>query len=142
MSKLGVSFDGTHTLRAWGLHWSDYSISAPTARTNIVDIPGAKVRLDLTEALYGKATYDNRTITMDFWIDTDRKGWMTLTSKIQNAIGGRRCKIVLDTDPDYYWQGRVTVDSTMSSDSPRLAFFTITADVEPYKYTESGGESL
>lgn len=141
---LGVTFTKSNTdyktSTSWGLHWSSYTLSEPVAITNYIDIPGRKTKIDATEALYGGVTYENRTLTLEFWKDINYKEWMTLNSTINNAIGGQRVKITLDSDPGYYWQGRVTVQSHM--EYPNLCLFTITADIEPYKYDSKGGSSL
>lgn len=131
---LGVTLNGNHTGTEWGLHWTSCDVSEPVPITSYVDIPGRKTKLDATESLFGSVTYENRTITLGFWAKTTWAQWMALTSKIQTAIGGRWCKIVLDTEPDKYWMGRVTVSSSMSADNPVLSFYTIKADVEPFKY--------
>ena len=44
-------------------------------------------------------------------------------------------KITLDKDPDYYWTGRVLVDSYKSN--KRLRQFVVTATVRPYKYKQN-----
>lgn len=119
---LGVTLNGNHTGTEWGLHWTSCDISEPVPITSYVDIPGRKTKLDATESLFGSVTFENRTITLGFWAKTTWAQWMALTSKIQTAIGGRWCKIVLDTEPDKYWMGRVTVSSSMSADNPVMSF--------------------
>ncbi len=134
MATLGVTINGKHTLDDWDLHWTACDISEPVPITSYVDIPGRKTKLDATESLFGSVTFENRTITLGFWMKATWQQWLSMTSRIQTAVGGKWCKIILDTEPDKYWMGRVTVSSTMSADNPVLCFFTITADVEPFKY--------
>lgn len=133
-ATLGVTINGNHTLDDWDLHWCGCDISAPVPIISYVDIPGRKTKLDATESLYGSVTYESRTITLTFWSTMTWSNWMAKTSAIQTAIGGRWCKIILDTEPDKYWMGRVTVTSKKDPENDPLCFFTITADVEPYKY--------
>lgn len=131
--KLGVLFGTDHSLKTWGLTWTNYSISEPVPITNYVNIPGRKTRLDATNIL-GSTTFENRTLVFEFWEETDWQGWMLKSSLIRRNISNSKLLIILDTEPDKYWRGRATVASTMSADNPRMAFYTITCDVEPYKY--------
>lgn len=134
MATLGVTLNGKHTLNDWGLHWSSCDITEPVPITSFIDVPGRKTKLDATESLFGSVTYENRTLTFGFWMEATWQQWMNVTSKIQTAIGGKWCKVILDIEPDKYWMGRVTVTSSMSADTPTLCFFNIIVDAEPYKY--------
>lgn len=131
--KLGVMFKTDHSLKQWGLIWSGCSISEPIPIVKYVDIPGRKTRLDATN-FFGETTFENRTLVFDFWEETNWLRWLQKSSKIRRAINGNKIMIMLDTEPDKYWRGRATVATTMSPDNPRMAFYTITCDVEPYKY--------
>lgn len=137
MANLGVTINGFHTLKDWRLHWNSCQISEPVPITSYVDIPGRKTKLDSTESLFGSVTYENRTLIFGFWANTTWTEWLELTSKIQSAIAGKRCKVALDIDPASYWMGRVSVKSEMSAENPVISFFTITVDAEPYKYKTS-----
>lgn len=135
MRNLGVSFDDFHTFRDWGLHWNHVDIPGPEPITHYIDIPGRKTKIDATEALYGRVTFENRILTFNFWVHCRHSLWHKIDSKIQRAIGGKRCRITLDTEPEYYWLGRVTVTSERPEDAEFvLAFYTITCDCDPYKY--------
>lgn len=135
MSQLGITFnDQFHTLRDWGLRWAHKDIQPPEVITRYIDIPGRKTKIDATESLYGHPTYENRLLTFEFEADCNARNGQYLDSKIQRAIGGKRCKVVLDIEPDKYWMGRVTVESRYDSENPVIVFFTITVDAEPYKY--------
>lgn len=135
--NIGVMINGKHTLNDWDLHWSNVEISEPVPITSYVNIPGRSTKLDATEALFGGITYEHRTIKMSFWAKTSYAQWLDKTTRIQTAIGGKWCKIILDIEADKYWMGRVTVSSSMDSENPVLSFYTITAEVEPYKYWSS-----
>lgn len=137
MATLGVTLNGKHTLNDWGLHWSSCDITEPVPITSFIDVPGRKTKLDATESLFGTVTYENRTLTFGFWMEATWQQWMNMTSKIQTAIGGKWCKVILDIEPDKYWMGRVTVTSSMSADTPTLCFFNIVVDAEPFKYLEN-----
>lgn len=141
MANLGVTINGFHTLKDWGLHWNSCQISEPVLITSYVDIPGRKTKLDATESLFGSVTYENRALTFGFWAHTTWSEWMELSSRIQSAIAGKRCKVALDIDPDSYWMGRASIKSEMRADNPVTSFFTITIDAEPYKYRTGNADN-
>ncbi len=117
----------------FGLVLMKISITDPEAKTHIVEVPGRRVALDMTEYLYGRITYKPRILTLTF--DHFHRGfepWHTLCSRLLTAWHGRRLKITLDTDPYFYWIGRVSV--TSEKESPLYASVVVTAEVEPYKY--------
>ncbi len=71
--KLGVTFDNLyHTVNDWKLHFAALQINEPDVQTYQLSVPGRDGVLDLTDALYGKTTYLNRTITMNFWTELSR----------------------------------------------------------------------
>ena len=47
-------------------------------------------------------------------------------------MSGRACKIILDKDNGYYYQGRCTVDEFLSD--KRIRKIVVTAKVKPYKF--------
>lgn len=129
----GVLIGEKHTFKDWGLSLMSIDISEPETITHIVEIPGRRTALDLTEAVYGEPTYKNRTITMNFIHDRNKyPGWHGLDSLIRNYCHGKRMKIILDTDPGWYWIGRISVAS--KKEMVWLTEYVITASVEPYKY--------
>lgn len=58
--------------------------------------------------------------------------FMTLFSRVQNALHGQKLRIILDDDPDCYYIGRLTV-SEWKADR-LIGTLTIDCDCEPYKY--------
>jgi phage-related protein len=53
-----------------------------------------------------------------------------------NEIHGKRVKITIDDDPNYYYLGRVKVNEWESDKA--TATIVLTAEVEPYKYQRHG----
>ena len=51
--------------------------------------------------------------------------------QVSNLLNGRRCKITLDKDPDYYWEGRCSINKYASDKN--LHKITVKATVAPYK---------
>lgn len=106
----------------------------PTAEPNLilVEVIGRDGALDMSEALTGEVTYKNFTIPFDFSVIDPINKWDEKISTIKNKLHGRKMKITLSSDLDYYWLGRVKVLDFSSSKT--LGNLPIECDVEPYKY--------
>lgn len=103
----------------------------PETKTNQTDIPGADGVLDLTEAM-GPVRYKNRELQMVFDVLGTPDKWHNVTSMIANYLHGQRLKVILDTDPYYYYIGRLSLDSSKSN--YLINQITISGDMDPYKY--------
>lgn len=120
-----------HTYTDWKLKWYNLEISSPKAKTYTIDIPGMDGELDLTESLMGDVKYDNRTLKLSFEVEGDYYSWATLSSKFNNFCHGRKVKVILDTDPNYYWEGRISLSST--KDDYSYGEVELTMDAGAYK---------
>ena len=110
-------------------------VNPPEVKTEYVEIPGADGALDYTEVLSG-VKFKNRTGSWEFGVMNDYQDWNVLYQKILSYIHGRKLRVVLEDDPLYYYNGRLSLNSWTSSEQ----FSTITIDyvLEPYKYPISG----
>ena len=134
-------YDGAHSVK-FGEYdsWKDWHlipssrpvISSPEERANTVEIPGRNGRLDLSFALTGKAIFENRSGSIEFYVDHNQwHGWHTAYSTIMKALQGRRLKVILSDDPSFYYEGRCWVDKWNSSE--RASTISIKYDFYPYK---------
>lgn len=129
----GIMIGEKHTERDWGLIWTDVEIEAPEEQRKYINIPGRDGALDLTEALKNGVKYGNRGVTNTFILpDRNIKLWHRTFSEIQNYCHGKVKKIYLDSDPSYYYMGRVSV-STEREDAVHSSI-VISCNAEPYKY--------
>lgn len=125
----GISFGDIHSYYDLNLVLSKVEIPPARAKSNFVDIPGGDGSVDLTEAL-GEVKYKDRECTFTFTAFPE-DNFEEKKREISNLINGKRCKIVVDKDPEYYWQGRCFVNKYKSD---RLAHtIVIQATVSPYK---------
>ena len=109
-------------------------VNPPEPKTNIIDIPGANGSIDLTESLTGDTVYDNRTGSWDFLVLNDRNPsitWYDLYSDIMDWLHGKHAKIYFNEEPDYYYEGRCSVDGWTSGD--RYSSITISYNLKPFK---------
>lgn len=131
MNEVNIRIGDKKTYDDWGLRLSGIVISFPEAKTNMIDIPGADGSADLTEAL-GEIPYKNRQVEFTFDALGTYEAWHGLCTDIADYLHGKRMKVILDTDPYYYYIGRLHLDTSKSDDT--LHEIVITGDVDPYKY--------
>ena len=128
----GIRFDGFHT-------WDDFSlvlspnpkIEAPTPKTETIEIPGADGELDLSE-YFGDIKFKNRMLTFSFSTLVPKSEFWTLFSTIQDALHGKKMRVILDDDPEFYYYGRVSVSDWKAEKN--IGKIVIEVDAEPYKY--------
>ena len=128
-------FVGYDTYEDWHLiPTSRPTIAAPGVETKFVTIPGMDGAVDLSTYLRkDRPAYGNRGGTFEFNVENDHEFWMTIYPKIINTLHGKKFKMVLDEDdPDYYWEGRFTVDKYEPGDG-NWSTVSISYQVGPYK---------
>lgn len=125
----GISFGRIHSYYDLNLVLSNVNIPPASVKTNFVDIPGGNGTVDLTEAL-GEAKFNDRECTFTFTAfpsdDFEEK-----KQEISNLLNGKRCKIIVDKDPDYYWDGRCSINEYASDKN--IHQVVVGAIVAPYK---------
>lgn len=134
MLETGVLFDDIHSFFDLGLVLSHVQIAPAVPKTTYIDIPGGDGSIDLTEANGEVKFYDRThkfTFTMSPMLDLSERAWEEKKTEISGLLNGRACKVTLDKDPEYYWDGRCKIDSYRSQ--KRLRQFVISATVRPYK---------
>lgn len=129
---IGVTFGDKHT-SIWKLKLRSVTLEFPDVKIYKHDIPGGNGALDVTDALTGgDTTYKERTIQMTFDALGSYSDWHALVSGIAGYLHGRRLKIIMDTDPSFYYIGRLSVDTEKSNAVTHSV--VITGTVDPYKY--------
>ena len=138
-----VTLGDKNTWDDWGLVSKERPfVAPPKPKTNFIDVPGSSIKLDFSEGLTGYPTYENRTGAIEFTISDqhlsmqDRR-WASKYAEIQNYINGRKLKMILEDDPDYFYEGRFSIDSYKPGTSASESFATISIayDVGPYKWS-------
>lgn len=106
-------------------------INPPEPKTNLIDIPGGNGMLDLSPMPGGRPVYSNRTGTIDFYVNDDRKSWHEIYSEIMAYLQGQKMRMVLEDDPDHYYEGRYRVSAWKSE--ANWSVITIEYNVGPFK---------
>lgn len=109
------------------------TINPPTLKSTSVDIPGANGVLDLTRALVPYPVFSNRQGTVEFAVLNDKMDWAQLYSKIMGIIHGRKMRMWLEDDPDWYYEGTWTVEEWRSNADGTWSNVTLGYDLFPYK---------
>lgn len=129
----GAKIGDKHTAQDWGLQLTDVEMGDPSAKVKTVSVPGRNGVLDLTESLAGEVKYNNRTVRLTFvLIDKSMARWQTMDSIIKNYCHGRVMDVILDSDAQWYWHGRCSVETT--KEDAIYSRFVISIDADPYKY--------
>lgn len=127
----GVKFGEKHSIDDWDLLMINKSIGDAEPKTLDVDIPGANSKLDMSEWT-GDVLYNNRTLVFDFDIYDSPSNWWPLKRQITNYLHGKKLKIILDQDKDYFYYGRCKVSNF--SNETTVAHISIECDCEPFIY--------
>lgn len=127
----GVTFGTYHSYDDLSLILNSKEIGAPEPKTETIDIPGGDGVLDFTE-FSGDVRYKNRKLTFDFSHIGKRSNFLCEFSDVQRLIHGKKLKITLDDDLDYYYVGRCVVDKWKADKN--IGKITVDVDCEPYKY--------
>lgn len=133
---INVLFGEMRSYDDWGLLMEQMKISFPDPKIKTVDLPGADGAVDLTE-INGPVKYENREIEFIFSREVEYESWHNLVSRIASVLHGKRLRVILDTDPNFFYVGRFELNSEKTDDV--LARISITGKVEPYKYDLEDG---
>ncbi len=125
-----VLFDDLHSYNDFRLILTSKIIGKAEPKTEKIEVPCADGELDYTE-YFGEVKYNNRPLSFEFATIVKPSEFPALYSRVQNLLNGRRMKITLTEDADYYYIGRVSVNEWASSG--RIGRIVIDVDAEPYK---------
>lgn len=131
-----IDISGKDTWETW--HMAPQSrpyVAAPPIKEEYVDVPGADGSLDYTEVLTGAPRYGRRTGQWQFVVDNGYTDPFVLQSELLSYLHGRKHKIILKDDPDYYYSGRLTLEINLSPKDYNQV--TIKYNLDPYKYPVS-----
>lgn len=132
----GVTLNGKHTWRDYGLKPVKFSTPLPTQIQKKQEIPGMHGSLDMSEALTGYVLYENRTLEFVFDLRAEtQEEFEEKMFVIRNDLDGMKGKIVLDTDAEYYYMGRMSISGEFSQEEIDHEI-SISADAEPFKYKQ------
>lgn len=121
----GVIFGNKHSVEDYKSIMNYARITTPTVKENYVDVPGGNSSLDLTEAVAG-VSFNDGQISFKFTFTNEEK-----RSMMKNDLHGRRLKIILEREPEYYYEGRLLCRE--GDYTGRIFELYIDARIAPYK---------
>lgn len=136
-----ITFGSKNTWDDWHIVPSSRPVfDPPKVKTKTLDIQGKNGSLDLSEALTGYPVFNNREGSFEFIVLNDYNVWNELYSDISDYLHGRVMRAVLEDDPEYYYEGRFSVNKWKSDKN----YSTISIDysVFPYKRKHQKSEML
>lgn len=134
----GVFFGKIHSYNDLNLILAPFTPTPAKPKTNYLKVPGMDGILDLTEA-NGEVKFESREFEFVFTINQeDEKTFDEKVLQVSNALNGRKFKITLDRDLEYYWLGRCVVDKY--AQNKNIGQIVVKATVQPYKLKQSATE--
>ena len=127
----GIRFGDMHSWDDLKMILNSKEMGAPGVKSKKLDIEGADSSLDLTD-FFGEPKYEDVTHKFQFSTIVPYAEFMTLYSKIKNAIHGKKMRVILDDDPLFYWMGRCYVSGF--TNEKNIGQISVECDCEPYKY--------
>lgn len=126
----GTNFGGWHSHRDLQLIQQSVDVQPALPKLNLVDVPGADGSKDLSTQPSGRVVFEDRDLTWTFALYPG-DNWDKKHQQVSNVLNGLACDITLDSDPDYCYQGRLSV-SKYKKDG-MLRQITVKAVCRPYK---------
>lgn len=135
----GVTFGTYHTWNDWHLiPASRPVISPPAERTSYITVPGMDGAWDYSQAGTGRAVFDDREGSLEFYVENGYWDWNTAYTTIANALGGRRMTVILDDDASHFYRGACWVNKWKSD----KGHSTISISYKLYPYKKERFSSL
>ena len=129
MQIYGAVFGGRHFMEDYGAIMNYAMISPPKVKENYVDIAGGDSAIDLTEAV-GGIVYEDGSIEFKFTLFSAEKA-----CQMRNDLHGKRMEILLEREPEFYYNGRLSCAKEGQAGRTYEVYFT--AKVHPYKYART-----
>lgn len=122
--------------------WTDWhlipsarpTIQPPPPQTFTLEIPGRSGKLDFSDYIFNSPVFNNREGSFEFIVDhenTNYISWSATKEEILNFIHARWFKVILQDEPDYYYEGRITIDELKSNSD--WSVITFKYDLKPSK---------
>lgn len=125
----GTDFGGVHSYIDLHLIQQKVDVQPAEPKLNLIEIPGADGAKDLSTQPAGRVVFKDRKITWTFALYPG-ENWSAKHRQVSGALNGRYCRITLDSDPEYYYLGRLAVKSYNISN--QLRQIIVEASCRPY----------
>lgn len=123
-----------NTYEDWGLILNNVENSLPTPKTDYIANSGGDGTIDNTEVLE-EIKYNDRAIKFTFTMRDKFNDIEEVKSKIANYVHGKKFKITMYRDLDYYYIGRISMEDFAINKA--TGTFKLVATCKPYKYKQN-----
>ena len=106
-------------------------IAPPEPRQEMLEIPLRDGALNTSALLSDVVHYSTREITLGLETAALRSEWPLIQSALMRDFHGQAVQLVLDNDPDWYWEGYAAVEQM--EDLRGSAGWTIRITAQPFK---------
>ena len=110
-------------------------IAPPEPRREMLEIPLRDGAINTSALLSNTVHYSTREITLGLESPALREEWPRIQSALMRDFHGQAVQLVLDDDPDYFWEGWAAVDQM--EDKGGSAGWTIHITAQPFKKTRT-----
>lgn len=119
-----------------------YKNDPPAVKTQEIDIPGRDGKLDLSELLLGRPSYNDRTLEFSF-VCINVQDIEAKKTEISSLLNGKSYDFRMTMDPLYTYHGRFAVSNFAHTiyDVGEVLTFNLKATANPFK-TRSYGYSI
>lgn len=107
-----ITINGKNTWDEWQMMpvgEGKIEFSSPKPKTDYVSVPGSSNFLDFSEVLTGYPTYDPREGSLKFRFKQTNKSVRARWQDFKNFVHGQKVTIVNEDEPEYYYEGRMSV---------------------------------
>lgn len=127
----GVCFGEYHNINDLGMFLTSYKIGPATPKIVMIDLPGGDGTIDASDAL-GRIFYNDRECEFILSQDpADNMTWEQRYAFVCGKINGARSQVVLDSDPQYYYDMRLSVTDVGLNVTTH--YLTVTGIAKPWK---------
>ncbi|WP_373738494.1 hypothetical protein [Jeotgalibaca porci] len=127
-----VKFGDKYSHHDWQLILTRKDIGLPKVKEDYINIPSGDGSIDISEALRGEPSYDDREVSFDFDLLVDPEKQVAIRQELAAYIHGRKLKLVEPDDPNYYYLARLSISEFKLNGW--IVKVSIDGTAAPYKY--------
>lgn len=106
-------------------------INPPSVKKEQTDVPIMDGVVDFSTEPSGSMSYGFRQGSIEFLAENGFRPWHELYSEIADYLHGQYARLILEDDPNYYYEGRLFVNEWRSDE--HWSFVTIGYKLKPAK---------
>lgn len=131
-----ITINGKNTWDDWKLmpiKAGRIDFAPPELRYEAADVPGSDDPLDFTEALTGYPLYKSRRGSIKFRFFDNGIPVRNRFDEIKNFLHGKHVRVIIEDQPEFYYEGRMTVGDVEWAKKGNWADFELSYILNAYK---------